>query len=355
MTAPLEVEIKLELPVAALPQFRKLPLIRALEASAKRSSQVSVYFDSDKQKLRRHGLTLRVRRIGDRYIQTIKATQNSNILIRNEWESEIADSQPDLVQARDTALDRLLTGKFHRKLKPQFETRVRRIVFPLERDGTVIELALDQGTIDTGAASMRLCEIELELASGDKAHLFDVARLLARALPVQLALASKSERGYRLLDGAQGAPMKFAAVPLTPDMPTREAFREIARACLQQIAGNEPAALKDDAEGVHQMRIGLRRLRTAISIFAALLEDPQTEKIKAGLKWFTGELGPARELDVLLARVVKPVRQRMSGWDDIPKLSQQFAEQRSVALARAREAIGSERYRLLKIEIAAWL
>ena len=170
MTAPLEVELKLELPAAALPQFGKLPLIRALEASAKRSSQVSVYFDSDRQKLRRHGLTLRVRRIGDRYIQTIKATQNSNILIRNEWESEIADGRPDLVQARGTALNGLLTGKFQRKLKPQFETRVRRIVFPLERDGTVIELALDQGTIDTGAASMRLCEIELELASGDKAH-----------------------------------------------------------------------------------------------------------------------------------------------------------------------------------------
>src|SRR6516165_3755737 len=100
MTAPLEVELKLELPAAALPQFRKLPLIRALEASAKRSSQVSVYFDSDKQKLRRHGLTLRVRRIGDRYIQTIKATRNSNILIRNEWESESADGRPDLAQAR---------------------------------------------------------------------------------------------------------------------------------------------------------------------------------------------------------------------------------------------------------------
>jgi inorganic triphosphatase YgiF len=355
MTAPLEVELKLELPPSALPQFRKLPLIRALQASAKRSTQVSVYFDSDKQKLRRHGLLLRVRRIGDRHIQTIKATQNSNILSRNEWESEIADGQPDLAQARGTALDRLLTGKFHRKLKPQFETRVRRTVFPLERDGTVIELALDVGTIDTGAASMGLCEIELELARGGKEDLFDVARLLARALPVQLALTSKSERGYRLVDGAQGAPIKFAAIALTPDMPARDAFSDIGRACLRQIAGNEPAVLKDDGEGVHQMRIGLRRLRTAISLFAALLEDPQTEKVKAGLKWLTAELGPARELDVLIARVVKPVRQRRSGWDDIPKLSQQFAGQRVAALARAREAIASERYRLLKIEIAAWL
>jgi triphosphatase len=355
MTAPIEVELKLELPPAAVGQFRKLPLIRSMEASAKRLTQVSVYFDTDKQKLRRHGLTLRVRRIGDRYIQTVKAMRNSNILARDEWEGEIAGDQPDLAQARDTGLADLLTHSFARKLKPQFETRVRRTVFPLERDGAVIALALDEGTIKSGGASMRICEIELELQQGAQEHLFEVARLLARALPVQLGLTAKSERGFRLLHGEQTAPVKFAAVALAPDMPTHEAFREIGRACLQQIVGNEPALLKDDAEGVHQMRVGLRRLRAAIALFSALLDDPQTEKIKAELKWLTGELGPARELEVLIARVVKPAKQRRSGWDDIPKLSQQFARQRAAALAHARHAIASERYRLLKIEIAAWL
>jgi triphosphatase len=355
MTEPLEVELKLELSASALPQFRKLPLIRELAASAKRSEQVSVYFDTDTHKLRRHGLTLRVRRIGDRYTQTIKATRHSNILTRNEWESEIADEAPDLARARGTALDPVLTAKFRSKLKPQFETSVRRTVFSLERDGAVIELALDVGTIDTGAASMRLCEIELELQSGDKARLFEVARLISRALPAQLALTSKSERGYRLVDGAPSMPVKFAAVSLTPEMATRDAFRDVGLACLRQIAGNEPAVLKDDAEGVHQMRVGLRRLRAAISLFSAILQDPQTEKVKAELKWLTGELGPARELEVLIARVVKPARRRKSGWDGIPKLSRQFTGQRAAALARAREAIAGERYRLLKIEVAAWL
>ncbi len=121
MTAPVEVELKLELPAAALRQFRKLAWIRALAGSAKRSSPVSVYFDTDKQKLRGRGITLRVRRSGDRYIQTIKATGHSGIVARNEWESEIADGQPDRAQARGTALDDLLTDKFWRKLKPQFE------------------------------------------------------------------------------------------------------------------------------------------------------------------------------------------------------------------------------------------
>jgi inorganic triphosphatase YgiF len=355
MTSPVEVELKLELPAAALRQFRKLAWIRALAGSAKRSTPVSVYFDTDKQKLRRRGITLRVRRSGDRYIQTIKATGHSGIVARNEWESEIADSQPDLAQARGAALDDVLTDKLWRKLKPQFETRVRRTVFPWERNGAVIELSLDEGTIETGDASMRLCEIELELKSGDKADVFEAARLMTRALPLQLGLISKSERGYRLRDGAQDAPLKFTGVALTPEMLTRDAFRAIGYACLQQVAGNEAALCKDDAEGVHQMRVGLRRLRAAISLFSALLDDAQTETIKAELKWLTGELGPARELDVLIARVIKPMQRRPSGWDDIPKLSRQFARQRAAALARAREAVGSERYRLLKIEIAAWL
>jgi triphosphatase len=355
MTAPLEVELKLELPLSALRQFRKLALIRELAASAKRSSQISVYFDTDKHKLRRHGLALRVRRIGDRYIQTVKATHNSDVLARDEWESEIADGAPDLEQARHTALGRFLTGKFRRKLKPQFETRMRRTTFPLERDGAVIELALDVGTIDTAAASMPLCEIELELKGGDKTHLFEVARLIARALPAQLALTSKSERGYLLCHGAQGRPAKFAAVALTPEGPVREAFREIGRACLQHVVGNEPAVLKDDAEGVEQMRLGLSRLRTAISLFSAILQDAQTEEIETELEWFANELGPAREPETMIARAVKPVRRRRSSWDDIPKLSRQFAGRRVAALARAREAIASRRYRLLKIDIAAWL
>jgi triphosphatase len=355
MTAPLEVELKLELPRSALRQFRKLALIRELASSAKRSTQISVYFDTDKYKLRRHGLALRVRRIGDRYIQTVKATHNSNILARDEWESEIAGGEPDLQQARHTALDRFLTGKFRRKLKRQFETRVRRTVFPLVRDGAVIELALDVGAIETRAASMPLCEIELELKGGDKAHLFEVARLIARALPAQLALTSKSERGYLLCDGGQGRPATFAAVALAPEGPVREAFREIGRACLQHVVGNEPAALKDDPEGVRQMRLGLGRLRTAISLFSAILQDAQTEKIETELEWFANELGPAREFEAMMAPAIRPARRRRSGWDDIPRLSRQFAGRRVAALARAREAIASQRYRLLKIDIAAWL
>jgi len=75
---------------------------------------------------------------------------------------------------------------------------------------------------------------------------------------------------------------------------------------LNQIVNNHGALTKGDPEGVHQMRVGLRRLRAAMSLFAALLGDRQTAAIKNELKWLAGELGPARELDVLVSRVVTP-------------------------------------------------
>ena len=112
MSTPKEIEIKLELSPAILPRLKKIPLLRAPQGRAvRRSAEVSVYFDTDKHKLRKKGLMLRVRRIGKRYIQTIKATGKSGLFERDEWESGIASAQPDLDLARGTALEALVRAQ----------------------------------------------------------------------------------------------------------------------------------------------------------------------------------------------------------------------------------------------------
>ena len=216
-------------------------------------------------------------------------------------------------------------------------------------------MTIDRGSIETGARSAPLCEIELELERGNVSDLFDVARELMDALPAQLAFKSKSERGYELIDDEQGAPVRAAPVDLAAGTSTRDGFKAIGRACLKQIVGNEPALIAGDAEGVHQMRVGLRRLRAAMSLFADMLRDPQTAAIKAELKWLAGELAPARELDVLMSRVVTPVRRRHARWDGIPSLTQELSEKRETALVQAQNAVRSERFRTLTLETAAWL
>jgi triphosphatase len=78
-----------------------------------------------KHKLRRHGLSLRVRHIGRRHVQTIKQDrgEGTTLLARKEWEQEISGQRPDIDAARDTALEPLLGKKLRRRLRPLFETR----------------------------------------------------------------------------------------------------------------------------------------------------------------------------------------------------------------------------------------
>ena len=110
MTAQRELEIKLTLPPETVGQVKKIPLIKAAKTSPKRATELSVYFDTDKHKLRKHGLMLRVRRIGNRYLQTIKADGNAGPFERGEWESEIADGEPDLSLARKTPLKPIMSS-----------------------------------------------------------------------------------------------------------------------------------------------------------------------------------------------------------------------------------------------------
>src|SRR5262249_192235 len=228
-----------------------------------------------------------------------------------------------------------------------------------------IALTLDQGEIDTGDRSKPLCEIELELKRGHEAELFEVARELTHAVAGQLALKSKSERGYELLEGADAAPVKAAPIDLSRGTSTRDAFKAIGLACLKQVIDNVPALLAEDPEGVHQMRVGLRRLRAAMSLFADVLQDPQSAALKEELKWLTGELGPAREPDVLVTRGVAPGKRRRSRLEGSSRLSRALTRQPPAGGggaggsggggAGAEDAAESERFRALTLEIARWL
>jgi inorganic triphosphatase YgiF len=355
MTPNHELELKFEIAPAQLPTFKKIPSIRALKNPPRRTREISVYFDTDKHKLHKNGLLLRVRRIGKRYIQTIKATTNSRLFERAEWETEIEGNEPDLSIAAGTALEPLLNDRLRRRLKPLFETRVRRTVYPIVDETRAIELAVDRGTIDTGTRSVPICEIELELKRGEVADLFAVARELTLSLPTRLALKSKSERGHELVEGEQSAPIGATGVELTAGLSKRESFRMIGRSALKQVVGNESALIDGDPEAVHQMRVGLRRLRAAMSMFAELLQDRQSGVIKDELRWLGKELGPARELEVLLSHVVTPLKKQQAQWEGIPSVRRELTKEREAAMARARDAVMSGRFRSLTLETAAWL
>jgi inorganic triphosphatase YgiF len=89
-----EVELKLQVPSSAVDEVARLPwLSEVTNGQAKREKLVTVYFDTPKSKLRKHGLVLRIRHSGSNRLQTIKALQKGacGSFGRNEWEERIAD------------------------------------------------------------------------------------------------------------------------------------------------------------------------------------------------------------------------------------------------------------------------
>jgi triphosphatase len=354
MAHKVEIELKLELQKSDMRALAHCATLRRSAARAKTEELVSTYFDTAKLKLRKHNVSLRIRRIGDRHTQTIKrdSVKGGATLSRDEWECEVEEERPDFDAARGTALEPLLTRKTRRSLKPIFETVVRRTVYPIMLDGTEIELSLDKGSVQYGHKSSAFCEVELELLRGDGAHLFRLARQLASRTPLQLGVKSKAERGYALITGEPSAPVKSLQAALTPEFDTKSAFKVIARSCLHQLIANVPAVIAGDAEGLHQARVALRRLRAAISLFSELLNDPQTKRVKRELKWLTSEFGPARELDVFLAKTVGPLVEH-------DRTLQQFNADleglRERGFERAHAAVDTARFRKLVLDAAAWI
>jgi triphosphatase len=186
-------------------------------------------------------------------------------------------------------------------------------------------------------------------------QLFKVARALAEQVPVQLAVTSKPERGYALIAGRKPSAVGATPVAIAPDAICQAAFQTSARACLHQIVANQNPTRNGDPEGVHQARVGLRRLRAAISLFGGMLLDPQSGRIKRELKWITLELGPARDLDVFIKGVVTPATAGKSQQPGVETLTNDLRRRQREAFRRARSAIESDRFRTLVLDTAAWI
>ena len=333
-----ETELKFEV---APQDLRKLKAAPALHRKPpKEENLISVYFDTPKHKLARNGVSLRVRHNGDKRLQTVKSEGSDGSFRRGEWEREIKGNVRDLRTAPGTALAPLLTKKLRRRLKPIFATSVHRTSIPVSKNGSRIEVALDEGQLRAGRLSASISELELELKLGKAGDVFKLARELAKLVPVTLELKSKAERGYDLIEHKPTQAVRAEKIKLRCGASTADAFRIIARSTLRHITANETAVQRSDSEGVHQMRVGLRRLRAAISLFSKLFGDKQTERIKSELNWLRRrELSPARDLDVYERGTVEPLRRAAPATRGMKELEDSLASRRAAAFAKAKAVV----------------
>lgn len=326
-----EIELKLQLSPKAARKLAEHPLLATIQPQ--KLHLLNTYFDTPTLELRRRRIALRFRKKGWQWLCTVKSAEpaSGGLAMRSEWEAPATPGTFDFshVDAGDFRdfLERRV-DKFEAVFTTDFRREVRHVPF----GESLIELAIDRGQIKSCGRQTPICEIELELLSGRVDDIFNLTRQLQKDLDLFPAIASKAERGYALFLDEPLRPFKSKPLPINEQQTPIEAFRCIALGCLEHFQRNEKGLLTGgDAEFIHQARVALRRLRSAIKLFAPVL--PPEFVTAYGQTWQTlaGALGEARNWDVFLEETLPPIAEALPDSKDVKRL-------RKAAQARARSA-----------------
>lgn len=194
-----EIELKLLVAPAAVPDLLQLPVLKAAPHEA--YPLINRYFDTADRQLSQAGVALRLRFQKGQWLQTLKgrsAPSGAGLHQRTEWEMPVTGEALEWDRLPAEALP---AGLNRDDVQPLFETNFKRHAWQVVQDNSTVEVVLDEGHVAAGDRQTPLCEMELELKSGSLETLFVVAETLAAAVPLLPSDISKAERGFALLKG----------------------------------------------------------------------------------------------------------------------------------------------------------
>ncbi|RIL02347.1 MAG: hypothetical protein DCC71_16490, partial [Proteobacteria bacterium] len=303
--APLEFGLAAE----AVPRLRRHPLLVALtQGRPRRVRERAVYYDTADLALARAGIALCVRQTGRVAVQRVTRLDASGRAAGPPADTVLAAAAPEIGHIPDETLRaevaRQLAG---RALAPAWEVDLVREVRLLREDGNELELVVDAGSVQTARGPAAICTIAIASRGGEPGYAEQLALELLDALPLRPNAAHPAACARALLLGEAAQPRRAEPIAVPPDATVEALLVAVVESCLRQITANEEAAaLGADPEGVHQLRVGVRRLRSALSFFSDVLPERQRRDLRAALGALARELGPARDLDVFWLEWLAP-------------------------------------------------
>jgi len=353
----IETELKLSFSANQLPVLLEHPLI---SGPSKRHKLFNVYYDTPELSLMKSGAAVRERKILRKTLLTVKLASPSlgGLHRRLEWEAPTTPGQFDFQTLID---DPVLAEKMTMlapQLVPIFTTEFVRRTWEVEFRGSKIEVAIDQGKIVTKRPDgllydSEICEVELELLEGNPVNLFGLARVLSRRVRLHPSSRSKAEIGYRLYQNIVISPVKPAIVEINPEADPLDTFQHICFECLYHLQLNDVGILLDnDDEYIHQARVAMRRIRSAIKLFAPVL--PMTFVGHWNNIWrdLANALGDARNWDVFSDELLPLLKQTFGNHPDIVELEKFAIAERAVGHQSAIATFGHRNYSVKVISFA---
>ena len=309
-----ETELKFSVPEQSLESVRRA--LRAEKVDKKRLQ--ATYFDTGDWRLAEQHASLRLRREGRRWVQTAKA-KTPDVMRRLEQNVPVAADgrkpYPDPMRHDGTSVGAVLRRALGKRrmrgggmgLSPRFVTDVVRMKRTVRLPAAQVEIALDTGTIQAGDHALPVCELELELKSGAAAELTQLASQWVERHGLWLNVESKASRGLALAqEKTEPDAIKAEPADVASSVGGSAFFMATIESCLQQVTKNAGLAAEghEGEEVVHQLRVGLRRLRTALRELEGIGAGirPEWEPI---LRDVFQELGRQRDLTVVLGGIRK--------------------------------------------------
>ena len=318
-----ELELKLELPGDEFYRLGESPLLKASAEAHARKTLRSIYFDTPEHDLAKARISLRLRNDGgNQWLQTVKAGEEPKGGLSDVAQSEV------LLEKCELDLDRIGDKRLRREikkicdksdLKPVFETIVDRTTHLIRHEDCTVELALDEGRVEADGQSRQFREVELELLSGSPLGLLTVARELFSSFEIRPSQSSKAARGYRLVrqEPEIAHPLLAQKVTLQQSDSARDAFAAILRSSAEQVIANQRVVLETgEVEAVHQMRVGLTRLRSALRSIRPYTKAPWITELESDAQNVVRSVGNLRDADVLIAEIYTPIAEANS--NDVP-------------------------------------
>ncbi len=352
-----ETELKLHISPDKLLRLKRHPLLRVHSIERARTLKLySIYYDTAELTLQQHAMALRLRRVGKQWLQTLKGGGQSSAGLhqRNEWEMPVPAEQLDLEALKH--LGGKLPHGVRNHLQPVFITDFTRNVRLLDFEGAQIELSMDSGEIRAGQGVCPISELELELKSGAPQQLFNLALKLLDIVPLEVEHTSKAEYGYRLFSASKPEVSKGKFAVLQPSQDISSALQALIASCLSHIQSNVAGALlKVDEEYLHQVRVGLRRLRVVLSVTKRVHPSAELDDLYRHVSELCIALGRSRDWDVFVTQTLAPICARLPEHEGLRAFLGTCERMRNKQHAGMESSLASQDFQRLLLRFGAWM
>ncbi|MGR5296137.1 CYTH domain-containing protein [Vibrio mediterranei] len=359
------METEIELKFFVSPEFsetlrNKISETKVLQHSCRELG--NTYFDTSDNWLRQHDIGLRIRRFDDVFVQTVKTSGRvvAGLHQRPEFNAEHTSNSPLLTLH---PVDIYPQGKdidvLQAELTPIFATDFTREQWLIGMaDGSQVEVAFDQGVVSSGDKTYPICEVELELKSGQTDALFTLARSFSEDGGIRLGNLSKAARGYRLAMDYEGDPVKTMDLVDTVESDSVETcFIQSLEHALAHWHYHEQIYVEHESiEALHEISHALSFIRQILTVYGGIVPRRASAIVRQELKWLEEELSWLKSYDhfeTLLedkGHVLRKLDARKYLVAELKEMEQELPDREDML-----KLIHSARYAGLLLDLSRWI